>query len=569
MNKKRTNYFVIILNTIAIISLYIFYFSKDFLNKSIISGPEGIESIYNSAISEFLVGKTTLIVVFVCGLIGILNIICGIQNRKNKKIFFWQSIFGIYEIFIAILSSIDPIITDLKIAIIIACAVIPIVLALINIILIKKNKPKIIQVISYFIVIIMSFIVILNSELLFWHIICLIMQFIYIHYQEQNIQESKTRKIVNIILYYIIQAIVVICFFAIIIVAIIINIVNYNSMNSQVKGILDDIGNLTEITNEEPYMVVENNSKFGFINEYGEEKISCEYDGVSYFHSIDFNKQKYYLALAKKGNEYYIISKGNEQFNISNNEYFRNISNYVEQEMIAEFSDQNIQVLTELAYSFALQIFIAENAYNKNIQLVPEKTLNLEKNLQRDYSGFYDDDNLCYKAENYTMVIEPVKNDNTTYDLYDDYFVEANPTYNVTIKKNTGEESSSIECLPGFNSYSNTIETLNDGSIVFENPDEEIYGWYDNNGDKVFLPSGYEIENIIDNIIIISRYNEESMMTEYYFVEQSGQVLLKSYDVLVILENTYVLKNENNKMLVYSTDLNKISNEYDVIAFMS
>ena len=568
MNKKRTNYFVTILNTIAIISLYILYFTKDFLNKNIISGPEGIKSIYGSIIIDVIMGNIVLILILICSLIGVLNIICAIQNRKNKKIFFWQLIFGIYEIFMAILFSIDPIITDLKLNIIIGYAVIPIVLALINIILIKKNKPKPIQIISYILAIIISILVILDSEIIYWDIICIIMQFIYIHFQEKNIQESKTRKIVNIILYYILQAIVVISFMAIIIVTIIISIVNYNKINSQVIEILNNMGNLTEITNEEPYMVVENNSKFGFINEYGEEKISCEYDGVSYFHSIDFNKQKYYLALAKKGNEYYIISKGNEQFNISNNEYFRNISNYVEQEMIAKYSDQDLQLVTELSYSFALQILIKQKA-NVVIQSMPEKILTYEKNLQRDNSGFYNDDNLYYKAENYTMIIESVKKDNPIYTLNDDYFIETNPTYNITIKKNNGEESSSIECLPGFNKYSNNIETLNDGSIVFKNPDEEIYGWYDNNGDMNYLPTGYEIENIIDNIIIISRYNEESMITEYYFIDQSGQILLKSYDVLVILENTYVVQNENNKMILYGTDLNKISNEYDLIAFMS
>ena len=95
MNKKRTNYFVTIINIIATIALYIFYFSLGFLCKSIISGPEEIKSIYNSAIIEFLIEKATLIVTFVCGLIGILNIICAIQNRKNKKILFWQLIFGL------------------------------------------------------------------------------------------------------------------------------------------------------------------------------------------------------------------------------------------------------------------------------------------------------------------------------------------------------------------------------------------------------------------------------------------------------------------------------------------
>ena len=267
MNKKRTNYFVTILNTIAIISLYILYFTKDFLNKNIISGPEGIKSIYGSIIIDVIMGNIVLILILICSLIGVLNIICAIQNRKNKKIFFWQLIFGIYEIFMAILFSIDPIITDLKLNIIIGYAVIPIVLALINIILIKKNKPKPIQIISYILAIIISILVILDSEIIYWDIICIIMQFIYIHFQEKNIQESKTRKIVNIILYYILQAIVVISFMAIIIVTIIISIVNYNKINSHVKELLTNIGNLTDITKEEPYMDVENNSKFGFTNE--------------------------------------------------------------------------------------------------------------------------------------------------------------------------------------------------------------------------------------------------------------------------------------------------------------
>ena len=125
MNKKRTNYFVVILNFIVIVSIYILFFSYDFLSRSIMSGPSIVKSIYDSNIIDFLMQNTALIVAIICAIIGILNIICGIQNRKNKKILFWQLMLGIYGIIWSVITALDPYEDELRIIKIVICAIIP------------------------------------------------------------------------------------------------------------------------------------------------------------------------------------------------------------------------------------------------------------------------------------------------------------------------------------------------------------------------------------------------------------------------------------------------------------
>ena len=227
MNKKTTNRLVVILNIIAIISIYVLYFSTDYLMSSIMSSKTGGKSIYNSFIIDIVVNNIQLIMALVHGGVGILNIICAIQNKENKKLCFWQSAFGIYEIWSAI--TIGVFLDDYYIIAwgnIIVSGIIPIILAIKNIICIRKNKPKIIQIISYVIVIIIAILDILNILSAYWNIIAIVMQFIYIHGQEKHIVESSSRKIINIVLYYVLQLLLVVGFFLMIISSLLITKVN-------------------------------------------------------------------------------------------------------------------------------------------------------------------------------------------------------------------------------------------------------------------------------------------------------------------------------------------------------
>ena len=229
MNKKKTNRIVAIFNIIFIIAFYVLFFSSDYLETGIMSGENGHKSIYNSFIIDTLMNNVQIILLLMFSGIGIINIICSIQNKKNKKICFWQLVFAICCIWTGLkilisFTAIDEYIVEWINRIIFS--IIPIILALINIVLIKKHKVKVIQVISYIAVIILSILSLFEIISTYWQIIAVVMQLIYIHFQDKDIEESKSRKIVNIILYYILQFILAVGFLLMVLFSLLITKVN-------------------------------------------------------------------------------------------------------------------------------------------------------------------------------------------------------------------------------------------------------------------------------------------------------------------------------------------------------
>jgi len=304
MNKKRINRLVSILNIISIVAFYIFAFSKSYLMSSIITdGENGGRSIFNSFIIDILLRNIQIILpLMYCG-IGAINIICAIQNKQNKKIFFWQLVFGIYYLWTGagIIMSLAYIDDDIiKWINRILFSIIPIILAIINLILIKKRKSKVTQIISYVAVVILSVLNLFGIIETYWQIIAVVMQLIYIHFQDKNIEESKSRKIVNIVLYYGLQMILSVGFLLMVLSALLVTKVNEVKWEKGLKELYNNITALQGSTTEELYIPVEKNYKFGFITDSGAEKISCEYDRVSYFNEVEINGNNYYISLAKK-----------------------------------------------------------------------------------------------------------------------------------------------------------------------------------------------------------------------------------------------------------------------------
>lgn len=151
MNRKRTNRLVAILNIIAVASIYILAFSTSYLLSSMMSGENSGKSVYDSFIIDTLLNNIQIIMVLVYGGVGILNIICAIQNKEDKKICFWQLAFGFCEVWSAINTSLARIVDESDVIEWIdkiLFGIIPIVLVIINFIRIKKNRPKVIQIIS-------------------------------------------------------------------------------------------------------------------------------------------------------------------------------------------------------------------------------------------------------------------------------------------------------------------------------------------------------------------------------------------------------------------------------------
>ena len=146
MNSKKTNRLVAILNIVTIILIAILLFLEE--SSNIMLTEEGLKSIYNSSITDILVNNLDIIITSLILIVGIFNIICGIQNRKNKKLFFWQIAFGVCMIITAIAFKFEDYEEIIDYAKLVLYGIIPIIFAIKNLILIKKNSPKVIQIIS-------------------------------------------------------------------------------------------------------------------------------------------------------------------------------------------------------------------------------------------------------------------------------------------------------------------------------------------------------------------------------------------------------------------------------------
>lgn len=112
---------------------------------------------------------------------------------------------------------------------------------------------------------------------------------------------------------------------------------------------------------------------------------------------------------------------------------------------------------------------------------------------------------------------------------------------------------------------------FSDGYIFFINEEGTYKGWYDYNGNKVSIINSYSIIDIKDNKVILEEENEEDEYDEdekiefnYIIIDTTGKQLLNT-GAIEIYEDFYLIKNNNNKMVLVDEELNVISNEYDRI----
>lgn len=573
MDSKRTNRLVAILNVIAIATFYLLSFSEKYLLSSMLTGYGVAKSIFNSLLIDTLLNNLQIIMAVVYSGIGILNIICAIQNKEKKKIFFWQLVFGFYEIWNAIilifaLQDYEFIEWGEKILF----GIIPIIFAIINFIFIKKNKPKVIQIISYFGVIVLSILYIFDVIGVYWNIISVLMQLIYIHYQEKNIEESKSTKITNIILYYILQIILVVSFLGIILTSLCITKVNDSKWEKELINLYNDIENLQGAKTKEIYIPVEKNYKYGFVDSKGQEKIKCQYDRVSYFNQVEINNELYYIALAKKDNKFYIISKTNNNFIISGNleKYLQTIDEHLEKTMTKSINKQE-DYRKEYLQIFEFLFQVSTKGEKELTQQTIEKSNITNTITLNEKSAKY-----YYNNTNFSMIIEPINDDMNNYDKYNyenyynedentSYLSSSNAKHKVTIYKTSGEYETSIIYLPGFNEYNGTLDIFLNGYIEFKDEENEKNGWFDDKGNKITVPNTYTIYDIKDNKAILEVYNiDENAEFYYIIIDMTGKILLKT-TAIDVYDDMYLVKNENNKMVLLDKDLNVISNEYDKI----
>lgn len=570
MNRKRTNRLILIFNALLLINYLLMAFTYNFLNKNMLHTSEGGKSLSNSFIVEFLFNYSDTIFIIAFIVVAVLNIISAIQNKKDTKISFWQSIFAILCLLPPLKVLLEVVNIDIiDISSTILFGILPIILAIYNIVLIKKNKPRLVQVISYFVVILLSILYLLNIIPAYhWYAIAIVMQIIYVHRQVKTIKESPSRTIVNIILYYVIQAILVGGLFILIISSLLITKITNSKLESAVSILYNNLEKLDGVTNNELYIPVEKDNKYGFINEAGEEKISCQYDKVSYFNGVFVNNTSCYIALAKKENSYYIISKSNKYLPINGDleKFITAFDNNFANTTVESFNtngDYN-NVSLEL-FNAAFQILASKTSKGGILHLYTKQTL--ETADKNSVPITYDGSNYIYKSTNYTMTITPLSDQLDYADEYSSVSdMYANLRYSVSVKKSNGETETSIVNLPGIYKSELKINTFSNGSIEYESEDGLTVGWYDKDGNQTSISSNYRIDDIKDNFIILQSNTVDTQSSEfkYTIIDFSGNILLHS-NAIDIYQNTFLVKNNNNKMVLLDSSLNTISNEYDKI----
>ena len=147
MNDKKTNYFVAIMNAIAIVAYIILVFTAQGLTETTTTVNNEVVNIFENNIVEFFLAniKTILLVLGLC--LSISNIVNAIQNKTNKKLCFWQIIFGIIILYWTIPGVFEYELPETILTLIFT--IIPIIFAIKNLICIRKNKPSKIKIISF------------------------------------------------------------------------------------------------------------------------------------------------------------------------------------------------------------------------------------------------------------------------------------------------------------------------------------------------------------------------------------------------------------------------------------
>lgn len=308
-----------------------------------------------------------------------------------------------------------------------------------------------------------------------------------------------------------------------------------------------DISNLESFIDDSRYIPVYNNGKYGYINQEGVGKISCEYDIVSAFGRITVNGKIYQAALVCKDGKFGYITKNNQTMFFDNklNNNLKKIYDQMNSTIAEEYGINNLSILfaaiLEAAnYDFVIDERVMENRSN-------EKTLNL------DYENNY----YKYYSSNYSLQIQSLESN------YDDYVPS-----DVTLIKN-GETITNNEFIfvdyDGDNKYFITL--YDDGYVPFCNLEEHIQGWYDKDGNRVICSGKFEILNVRDNIMLMHNYDDSNNLSPILFLDLNGNVLLQGKQV-EILDQGYLIRKDNDKVVLIDNKLKTISQkEYDEIIF--
>ncbi len=283
--------------------------------------------------------------------------------------------------------------------------------------------------------------------------------------------------------------------------------------------------NITELgEDQEFYINVQRNGKWGYINQSGQVKIDFIYDFASPFVTIEKYDKKFDIALVCEGESAKVILKNK-----------RNVMSFKNNIAVDDYQAQ-LEKLKDLY----LNVFKQEANFDS--QLVSTETSHMNKIP-------------AYEGYPYRYPF------NDQYDIYITVSQTGGTNRYEFLKKDNPNIKVSIDC-DNLKFDANNLYVYSNGFLPFYKTSEQVQGWYTNETRRVELSGNIQILEFYDSQILIKDYDQDIL----YFANENGEKVSPNYKDIFVLANAYIVKQENGKYIIVNKEFQKILDlEYDYI----
>lgn len=285
---------------------------------------------------------------------------------------------------------------------------------------------------------------------------------------------------------------------------------------------------VTELENNEPYINVKKDGKYGYIKPNGDVVIDFKYDYASPFVDITVYNKNFQIALVCQNKISYVILKNERQ-----------VMSYT-----SESSDEDYEAkVNELKDIYKNTLGQGgEMKYEVRKKLDNKTKIPVYEELAEDYTYRYD-----YNEKYDILVTKSNLGVNDKFEL---------------VEKNNLNMKLKLDCK-NMDYDEKYLYLYTNNTIPYFDVSEREQGWFLSSGKKNVMKGQAQILDIIDNEILLKDYSKNII---YFIDSESHEKLSDSYKEIYIGHDVYIVKNKNNKYMVINKEFHKIfEEECDII----
>ncbi|MCL2859768.1 MAG: WG repeat-containing protein [Oscillospiraceae bacterium] len=311
----------------------------------------------------------------------------------------------------------------------------------------------------------------------------------------------------------------------------------------------DNIWSTLQDTNNDVYINVKRNGKYGYVNQNGKVVIDFKYDYATPFNEIDNNGKKYSIALIIENGMTEIITKDETKLAVFKS-FFN--GNYLASNMLLGISSDinhlnyiqsggSTDTFSYLNYVFSQDSPSNSNSYFFILMQIRSREMNTINSLES-----YNKDTSVY----------PIKYHYTdTYDIVVNLSDDGSTEKYELVNKNNPNDTITLDCeVLGTSLFSN-------GGIPFFSTSIGEQGWFSQDGTKHTIEGNYRILDVTDSLILLQDYNQNCES----IINYRNNTFQKYKAIGRISEDRYIVEDENNKCFVIDSNFQKIIDGYDII----